>query len=130
VQDPRGTLALYDQAFSLYQGDLLPADLLTDWLQVDRERLKSMHADMLHRAAGLAEAHAGADAAETYYERIFSLDPGSEQACRWLMARQAAAGRRNEAVRTYERCQLALQHDLDTEPEERTRRLYRSIIGG
>ncbi len=46
------------------------------------------------------------------------------------MAWHIANGHRSEAVRIYERCERALSRDLDTEPEEQTRKVYRRIIGG
>lgn len=64
------------------------------------------------------------------YERMFLAEPSSETACRWLMARYHSLGRRADAVRIYERCERALSRDMDVEPEEKTKRLYRSIIGG
>ncbi len=124
------TLALYDQAFSLYQGDILPGDLYHDWAQVHREHLKKIHAEMLTHAAVLTEAQDDTNRSFTYYERMFSLDPCNEKACRWLMAWHLAAGQRSDAVRLFERCQLALRKELDIEPDEQTRKLYRSIIGG
>jgi DNA-binding SARP family transcriptional activator len=85
---------------------------------------------MLTHAASLTEAQNDTTRAMTYYERMFSLDPCNEMACRWLMARHIAAGQRSNVVRLYERCQLALRNEMDIEPDEQTRKLYRSIIGG
>jgi len=128
--DTGRTLALYDQAFSLYQGDILPGDLYPDWTQSHREHLKKIHNEMLVHAAVLTEAQDDTSRSYTYYERMFSLDPCNELACRWLMTWHFAAGQRGLAVRLFERCQLALRKELDIEPDEQTRKLYRSIIGG
>lgn len=129
-QDAGTTLALYDQAFSLYQGDILPGDLYHDWAQGHREHIRKIHTEMLAHAASLTEARNDTSRTMTYYERMFSLDPCNETACRWLMAWHLAAGQRSDAVRLYERCQLALRKEMDIEPDDQTRRLYRSIIGG
>jgi DNA-binding SARP family transcriptional activator len=129
-KDTGKSLALYDQAFSLYQGDILPGDAYHEWTHSHREHIRKIHTDMLSHAAVLADAQDGTGRAFTYYDRMFSLDPCNEKACRWLMANRLAAGLRSEAVRFYERCQLALRKELDIEPDEQTRRLYRSIIGG
>jgi DNA-binding SARP family transcriptional activator len=85
---------------------------------------------MLMHAAILTEAQNDTNRSFTYYERMFSHDPCNEKACRWLMAWHLAAGQRSDAVRIYERCQLALRKELDIEPDDQTRRAYRSIIGG
>ena len=65
-----------------------------------------------------------------YYEKLFLNDVCNEKACRWLMTHHAAGGRRTDAIRAYERCQRALEQDMETEPEEEMRELYRRIIGG
>lgn len=129
-QDTGKTLALYDQAFSLYQGDILPGDLYHDWAQGRREHMRKIHSEMLTHAVALTEAQDDRNRTCTYYERMFSLDPCNEKACRWLMTWNLAAGQRSDAVRLYDRCQLALRKELDIEPDEQTRKLYRSIIGG
>jgi ATP/maltotriose-dependent transcriptional regulator MalT/DNA-binding SARP family transcriptional activator len=129
-QDTGKTLALYDQAFGLYQGDILPGDLFHDWAQGHREHIRKIHSEMLTHAASLTEAQEDRNRTFTYYERMFSLDPCNEMACRWLMAWHLAEGQRSDAVRLFERCQLALRKELDIEPDDQTRRLYRSIIGG
>lgn len=64
------------------------------------------------------------------YRRQFLADECNEEACRRLMTHYLANGARNEALRAYERCQLALRRSLDMEPEEQTKKLHRSIIGG
>jgi LuxR family maltose regulon positive regulatory protein len=129
VQDPGKSLALYDQAFSLYHGDILPGDTYHDWTHSHREHIRKIHTDMLTHAAVLTDAQDDTDRAFAYYDRMFSLDPCNEKACRWLMAWHAAAGQRSDAVRLFERCQLALRKELDIEPDEQTRKVYRSIIG-
>ena len=129
-RDPGKTLALYDQAFSLYQGDCLPGDLYHDWARSTHDHLKNLHIEMLKHAADLKDSPEDQDTASAYYEKMFALDQCDEKACRWLMARHIAAGQRSEAVRIYERCELALRKELDIEPDDQTRRLYRSIIGG
>ncbi len=45
------------------------------------------------------------------------------------MLRLLSDGRRSEAIRVYERCERALSRELDLEPKEETRKIYRSIIG-
>jgi ATP/maltotriose-dependent transcriptional regulator MalT/DNA-binding SARP family transcriptional activator len=129
-RDSGRTLALYDQAFSLYRGDFLPGDLYHDWARSTHDHLKDLHIEMLKHAVELKSSAADRDTASAYYEKMFALDPCDEKACRWLMADRMALGQRSEAIRLFDRCQLALKKELDIEPDEQTRRLYRSIIGG
>jgi DNA-binding SARP family transcriptional activator len=97
------------------------------WLPLVRVRI---HAEILMHAAVLTEAQNETSRSFMYYERMFSHDPCNEKACRWLIVCHLAAGQLSDVVRIYERCQLPLRKVLDIEPEDQTRRLYRSIIGG
>ncbi len=123
-------LAQYDEAFALYQGEFLPEDVYEAWTAPVRDGLRNAYLKGLERAADLADSLEDAERAASLYERLFSEDQCNEIACRWIMTRAIAAGRRSEAIRVYERCELALRCELDIEPEEKTRKLYRSIIEG
>lgn len=129
-KDNEGALKCYQKAFDLYAGDFLPDDLYEDWALPVRERFRRLYFKALEDAAALAESMDRRDDAFAFTEKLFDADPGNEKACRWLMERHVAEGRRSDAVRAYERCQRALAQDLETEPEEETRKLYRRIIGG
>jgi LuxR family maltose regulon positive regulatory protein len=120
----------YEKAFKLYSGDFLPDDLYDDWAVTVRDRLRSRFIKALLEMAKTAELADDRTKAAEAYDRLFAADECNEEACRWLMAHHLAAGKRHDAVRTYERCQLALQRGLEAEPEEETKRLYRNIIGG
>ncbi len=120
----------YERLIDLYKGDFLPEDGYEDWSVGVRESLRADYLRVLGDAGDLAESLGEEAKALQFYEKMFVTDSCSEKACRWLMMRHLAAGRRSEAIRCYERCERALSRDLDLEPEEKTRKLYRNIIGG
>ncbi len=126
----REALACYDRAFGLYGGELLPDDQFEDWTTRFREHFRRVHADALSDAAEITETLGDRKRSLALYERMFAVDQCHEKACRWLMARHASEGRRSEAVRIYERHELAVRKELDLDPDEQTRKLYRNIIGG
>jgi DNA-binding SARP family transcriptional activator len=120
----------YEKAFDLYEGDFLPEDLYSDWAAPMRDRLRIRYLRALEDAAGIAESSGDRDRTLRFYERMFSADPCNEKACCWLMTRYHSDARRGEAIRTYERCERALSREVDLEPDEETKKLYRRIIGG
>ncbi len=120
----------YEHMIELYKGDFLPEDVYVDWSAGVRESLRADYLRVLGDAGTLAESLGEQGKALQFYEKMFLADSCSEKACRWLMARYLAAGQRSAAIRCYERCERALSRDMDLEPEEKTRKLYRSIIGG
>jgi DNA-binding SARP family transcriptional activator len=107
----------------------LNEDVYCDWSTAVRDHLRTSYLRVLEEAGKLAESAGDRDKALQFFERIFLTEPSNERACQWLMARYHSLGRRGEAVRAYERCERALSQDMDLEPDERTKRLYRSIIG-
>lgn len=124
------SLDIFASAFELYAGDFLPGDVYDDWTATHRDRLRRTYLTSLEQAADMAQTAGEHARASGFYERLFMEDPCHEKACRWLMTRHLAEGQRSEAVRLFERCQLALRKELDIEPDEKTKRLYRSILGG
>jgi DNA-binding SARP family transcriptional activator len=127
---PEDIVGEYEKAFDLYEGDFLPEDLYSDWAAPMRDRLRIRYLRALEDAAGIAESSGDRDRTLRFYERMFSADPCNEKACCWLMTRYHSDARRGEAIRTYERCERALSRDVDLEPDEQTKKLYRRIIGG
>jgi len=130
VKDGRAALTAFEQAIALYGGDFLPADAHEDWATPVREQLRRTFLQALEEAALLCESTGNDEGSLAHYERLFSHDQSHDASCRWLMRRHASEGRRNEAVRVYERHELTLRRELDMEPEEGTKKLYRNIIGG
>jgi len=120
----------YAQAFSLYRGDFLPEDLSLEWTTPVRDRLRILFLRGLEESAALAESTGDWDRALALQEKVFLADPCREKSCRWLMARYLTDGRRSDAIRVYERCERALCTELDLEPADDTKKVYRSIIGG
>ncbi len=120
----------YEQALALYRGEFLPEDLAADWSSQPRDRLRMRYHQALENMAAALESAGDHDGSLAAYERLFLSDPCNEKACCWLMQLMVSEGRRSEAIRAYERCERALSRELDLEPEEGTKELYRSIIGG
>ncbi len=95
-----------------------------------RDRLRIRYLRALEDAARIAESSGDRDRALRFREKMFSADPCNEKACCWLMMRYQSDARRGEAIRTYEQCERAMSRDLDLEPAEQTKKLYRRVIGG
>ncbi len=128
--DPVRSFEEYEKAFKLYRGDFLPDDLYDDWTVAARDRLRARYMKGLHEMAKTAESLGEKEKAVEAYGRLFQTDECNEDACRWLMSHYLSSGKKTDALRIYERCQLALRRHLDADPEEQTTKLYRSIIGG
>ena len=111
-----------------YRGDLLagltsPDPAFAAWLQVERERFRTMAINLCEQLAAVSSSKSGLDAAEALAARLVAQDPLREEAHRALIICFQRTGRKTAATRQYALCRDALAAGLGTAPEERTTRL-------
>ncbi len=124
-----GRLALLREALALYAGDLLAEEPYADWPVARREALRRAWRRAVIDSADLARETGQPLTAAPDLERLLAADPTDEPAHRALMRALAAAGRRDEALRHYERCAAALRRELGTDPDDETAALAEAIAG-
>ena len=104
------------QVASGYTGDLLPEMLYETWTQAPRDRLRSLHVELLRRSA--------------QWERLAEIEPADEPACRELMRLELARGSRPAAIRAYGRLRSALRRELGLLPSGDTQAIYDECVAG
>ncbi|MEM7034754.1 MAG: BTAD domain-containing putative transcriptional regulator [Chloroflexota bacterium] len=114
----------FDQALSLYRGDLVAVDDIQTLLE--RERLRTAYLNIL---ATLADHHMSQDAkkALTYLHQLLQYDPCREDAHRLAMCCYVQLGTRAQALRQYQLCTHILATEFDIKPEPETEALYHQI---
>jgi DNA-binding SARP family transcriptional activator len=122
-------LPLLEQAAALYGGDLMPEEQ-NSWCAAARAGLRLRWQSTLLSLAEAQAAHRQFDAAASTLTQSLTADPSLEEAARRLMGLLGRQGRRSEALRLYERLRLALQEDLDAEPEAETVALAEALRAG
>jgi DNA-binding SARP family transcriptional activator len=122
--------ALYEQALSLYAGDLLPDDRYDDWVSGPREELRDLHVSLLMEAAGIWEGQGRVGVALEALRQVVASDPAHEEATLCLMRLLARAGQRHLALRQYLHLRETLRRDLDAEPDGPVQELYDLIRRG
>ena len=123
-------IASFQQALSLYQGDLLPDELYTDWTSTPREALRRQRREI---SLTLVNHYRGShDYANSIalLTPLLTPDPADEVVHRELIRAYALSGRRHDALRQYQACVDALAADLDVPPEPETTALYERILSG
>jgi predicted ATPase/DNA-binding SARP family transcriptional activator len=114
-------------ALALYAGDFLADEPYLDWPATRREQLRWKWRDAVLEYARLEREAGQPLLAIPAIERVLNGDPTDEAAYRALMSALAAAGRRDEALRHFERCAAALRDELGVEPGAETRSLASDI---
>jgi DNA-binding SARP family transcriptional activator len=129
----RGTPEALETAAGLYQGDLLEGLSLREppfeeWLSAERLRLRELALEALARLLAHQRDAGSLEKAVQTALRLVALDPLQEPVHRTLMRLYAQLGRRGVALRQYQLCVAALQHELRAEPEEETKALYQQVL--
>lgn len=125
VDTPTRRLTL-ERALKLWGGELLPG-CYEDWLHEEKHRLQNKYCRILTTLISLAEYDRDYQAAIGFGEELFRADPTSEEVCCTLMRLHAATGNRNGIVRIYKKCSMQLRKELDVEPGEGIRAVYRRL---
>ena len=104
-----GTLEVIDAALAAHRGPLLPDDPYEPWAEQARERVRTLHLDLLRRAER--------------WDGVLQQEPADEQAHLALMRASATSGDVRGAVRQYERMEQALQRELGIVPSVEAQQL-------
>jgi DNA-binding SARP family transcriptional activator len=120
----------YEQALSLYVGDLLPEDLYQDWAQPARDELRSLRSRLLSELCDLWEQRGELEPAIDRLQELLRADPVNETAHRSLMRLHSRDASRERALRQYESCRAILERELGVKPSEETEALRLEIAEG
>lgn len=120
------SIARYQRALNLYQGDYLPERRYEDWSSAERERLQVLALGLMTTLADLLLPHNPLESIRLT-QRVLTIDPVWENAYRTQMRAYLAQGNRPMAIRTYQQCVEALRHELDVDPLPETNELYQQI---
>lgn len=121
--------AAYRAALELYAGDLLPEDRYEPWAEDRRAGLRKTYLSLL---VGLASLHADRgepEAAAEALQKAVAAEPLHEEARAQLMRLHAVEGRRDLALRQYERLARLLSRE-GLEPGPGVRRLHEELKSG
>jgi DNA-binding SARP family transcriptional activator len=114
----------FDEAISLYRGDLLPGEIYEDWTLGWRRSLQDLFAEALQHRAGLARQTNDHNLSIQLNHRLLELDPASEATHRQLIRDYVAIGQRSRAVQQAKACRAALLRHLGVEPDAETRSVF------
>jgi len=115
------------EALSHYGDDLLSGEPYADWANAPRERLRDRRRRAVLELADLDLTAGDPGATISPLVQVLEADRTDEAVLRAAMRAMASAGRRDDAIRWYQRGIDALRDDLDVEPEDETRDLADQI---
>ena len=116
----------WEQAVTLYRGDLLPS-CYDEWILPERDRLRQEFLGGLQRLIVVLEQTRDYQGAIRAAQRLLRHDPLHEATYCHLMRLYALSGNRAAALRTYHTCATVLERELAAEPGQATREVYAQI---
>ena len=119
---------LYEDALSIYRGDLLPEDLYEEWTEPRRHELFETRNRLLLEVSRLYDDQRRFDLAIDRLEALIHADSLHEQAHLRLMMIFVASGKRDRALRQYQYCRKAYARELSAPPSEEIETLYQQIL--
>lgn len=127
-----GTPESIEQAMALYRGDFLEgldvrSSAFEDWMMIERQRVRRHATDAMAALMERQLADGRRDLAAVTAQRLMSLEPLHEGACRSLMRIHAEREQRNQALKLFEAHRRRLRETLGVSPEPETTALYDSI---
>lgn len=130
-----GSIAALEAAATLYRGELLDGFSLREetfeqWLAAERRRSHEQAVRTLSALTAHYEQSERNDRAIAFAERLVELDPLFEAAHCALMRLYSRTGRREAALRQYEKYARILKHELGIVPTEGIRQLAEQIGRG
>ncbi len=121
------------EAVELYRGDFLEgfsvqqALAFEEWLLSEREHLRQLVIQALHRLSEAYTVRSEYAAGIEYTNHLLALEPWQEEAHRQLMTLLARSGQRSTALAQYETCRRILAEELGVEPLPETQALYQRL---
>ncbi|WP_103223972.1 BTAD domain-containing putative transcriptional regulator [Roseibium marinum] len=124
----RGNASDFQEAKELWRGDFLSGfeDIdpdFSDWLTVERERVRSEVISAAFRHLNQISVEDGGQQVEAGGRFLLKIDPAFESAHRVLIRLYLKLGQRDRAEQQLRACEREMRLHLDAEPEEETRAL-------
>lgn len=124
TSNPKDTAFILRQ---LYQGDFLE-DQDEQWIKPIREQLRRQYMNTSEQTIDLLMEQEEYSEVHIFSDHLLRIDPTNELVYLNLMKSHVKQGRQGEALRTYQRCQQAMQQYLKIKPGSIIEEFHQKII--
>jgi DNA-binding SARP family transcriptional activator len=121
------TQSHFEQAISLYSGELLP-HCEDEWIIPERDRLQQLYIQALEQLIERLKEQQNYRLALNYAQQLLRFDTLNESTYCTLMRLHHLSGDRANALQVYHRCMTVLREELGIDPSPTTRKLYEQLL--
>ncbi|MGM9949816.1 MAG: BTAD domain-containing putative transcriptional regulator, partial [Lysinibacillus sp.] len=116
------------KAVAQYTGDLFEENMQADWIEHERNRLKTLYLKAMQQIATLCYDERQYEECLLACETILQKDPAWEEAYRLMMWCHFYLENKVELQKTYDRCEKILEQEYDMEPMHVTTEIFEKLI--
>lgn len=127
AKDDNAAKAALSSMIELYGGDYLQP-FYNDWCAFRRDKLRQAFMDAHHQLALVAWRQENWGDSLYHWQHLLMMDPSSELAHYSIMNCYLQQGKRELALKQFQRCVLNLREELNVAPGPSIQKLYQSII--
>ncbi len=117
----------FQEMIRLYQGNYVQS-FYDNWCIPRRNELQYAYLDAHHQLASISFRHKQYEESISHWQQLLSIDNCLEEAHYGLISSYIQQDKRGLALRQYQICARVLHEDLDTEPGQAIKDLYRQIL--
>ncbi|KGR81676.1 BTAD domain-containing putative transcriptional regulator [Lysinibacillus odysseyi] len=116
------------KAVAQYTGDLYEENMQADWIEHERNRMKTLYLKAMQQIAMLSYDEQQYEECLLACEAILQKDPTWEEAYRLMMWCHFYLENKVEVQKTYDRCEKILAQEYDIEPMHMTTEIFEKLI--
>jgi ATP/maltotriose-dependent transcriptional regulator MalT/DNA-binding SARP family transcriptional activator len=124
--DNAGAAQAFQKMINLYRGDYVEA-FYSDWCIPRRQKLRTSFIEAHHQLALIAWRREMWDESLQHWQHLLTLDPCLETAHYGIMRCYLRMGKRDLALRQYQRCSRELHEQLKIQPGPSLQKLYQRL---
>ncbi|HEU5379203.1 MAG TPA: bacterial transcriptional activator domain-containing protein, partial [Ktedonobacteraceae bacterium] len=125
-EDDEKAARAFQQMVDLYRGDYVQP-VYSDWCIWRRDQLRKTFMDAHQQLAGIAWRREAWDESLLHWQQLLMIDPCLETAHYGIMRCYSRQGKRDLALRQYQRCSTELYEQLKTKPGRSLQKLYQRL---
>ncbi len=125
-QDDEVATSAFEQMVELYHGDYVEA-FYSNWCMSRRDELRKGLMEAHQQLAQIAWRSELWEESQVHWQHLLTLDPCMEEAHYGTMRCYLRQGKRDLALRQYQRCSRELHEQLHTQPGPALQKLYRRL---
>ncbi len=125
-KDIKAATSAFNTMVSLYRGDYVQS-FYNDWCLFRRDKLRQNYMDAHHQLALIAWQQDHWEESLQHWQHLLTVDSCNETAHYGIMRCYLRQGKRELALRQFQRCSQRLQEELQVTPGTSLQKLYQSI---